>query len=1326
MSKPADWRDVFCGRETELTRLVDAYESVSRESGPRLAVICADRGMGKTRLVQELYRHLSTHFDPDDYWPDASLFKGNNLRVAPDFNDPQTQAHFATFTTAERPLPFLWWGFRLGDPLDRNAVHADMAAHRRTLDPHLERARFAREHAVRHAALRHSTKDVAADAALKIGEALLESVPGVGLGKNLLEVGLGAFKTARMHRQAKLESDRFACTDLATLDAQRVADVYERTLDELAALLEPRDGSGGLPAVVFCDDAQFAREEGDEGALRFLQQLWDRAEKGNWPLLLVATHWAVDWEQDIHGARASFAHHFRVTADDEERATMIRLPKQSDLSALVEQGLPGLPRHDVELLLRKVDGNPQILIELIGLVQRSPAWRSRQGTLSPHGRRSIERHHCNLTKLITERLLSDSTPTAVRLAVALSSVQGMQFMGSLTEAAADALALGPAGEGLATAADPLRLVVGLDAGVASFVQRAYRDAAEAVLDTVCDPVDVKAAVLKAAIDFAGVPAQGTASGADHRTAMLGVVASLGAESADAAVRSYAANALLELVTMASDKAQRAAHARDFEAGIGTKWPLEAFSYEQLDAVRRALSDWYGAGRTVGLCERVAERLRASVSVAFSTETAIKLEEALLAAARAHEARGAYNTAYLLLQERLLTLRRRLAATPASSSNDTLFQALRDCALTAQMSTEHRTATADLHREMLLIRRQHFADNSTPEAREKLIDALLDQWGNSTLAEGIEPLREIVDLRWMSVAEPEALDDAAERLGDALQSLAHQLDEVGRADEAGRAFAEARTVLRTHWAGNPAGPCRKPLAWLLETIAERSGNAGDLAGQRSALLEALDVLGADQGVDVDLDDKLMLQQSLARNAAASGNWKAARQHCLDAEALARKQGDFEGLLQLRSELAGQVPAGTEWLPVDEVDAEAAARAADRERRLATLRAGFADPAMRSAEVCNDLALVLRQRVEELCDAQLWEEAEQAAIECHGVEDWARTACIHQGAYTDAECFEVMGWSLERAGRRADALRVALEIIRLRRQESLALSDESVLVGALMQAAELAADCDELPLAVELTQEWLAIERRSIERDRSRNRLADLLDPLRRLAGYARRLDDRTLHDGVEQERLALGTQMWQMEGDCGDLIEAACGLASSAHVLGDVKTVAELAAQVSSALKEWREQQGIDSDYHSDILSGVSTVTGLVPALALAAAAWRAAEAAAVQAEVAIVLADFATACRDLTKLQNAGVAMRDAGELDLAEPLLRKAVEVATCKHGEDGPEAAAAYSALGRLLALRNAVAEAHRMYRKALTIRERTLGSDAEGTRLLRDRIAELHEVG
>jgi tetratricopeptide (TPR) repeat protein len=245
-----------------------------------------------------------------------------------------------------------------------------------------------------------------------------------------------------------------------------------------------------------------------------------------------------------------------------------------------------------------------------------------------------------------------------------------------------------------------------------------------------------------------------------------------------------------------------------------------------------------------------------------------------------------------------------------------------------------------------------------------------------------------------------------------------------------------------------------------------------------------------------------------------------------------------------------------------------------------------------------------------------------------------------------------------------------------------------------------------------------------------------------------MNDRALHDGYEQERLAIGLQLWQLHGWCNDLIESACGLAESAHLRGDKKAVTELGAQVAGILRELREQQGI----------GESVASNLAPALARVAPVWRDAGATSVQAEVERMLADFGTNCQDLgrlwstavairaagefalaepllrragelaasckdfTELQNAAVAIRDAGELDLAEPLLRKAVELAASKFGDDSTETASACSALGRLLALRSAKSEASLMYRKALEIRERHLGPDDKATRLVVQRIAEL----
>lgn len=756
MHETCDWRETFCGREAELKRLIGAYDAVEQGSGPRLAVVCADRGMGKTRLVQEFYRFLTTERDPGNYWPDASLFKGNNLRVAPDFSDPKIQAHFSSFTNAERPMPFLWWGLRLHDPTDRNAVRSDMAGHRRSLDPHLERVCQERDLATKRARASQAAKDVAKDVVLKIGEGLLDSIPGVSLGKNLFEVGVGVLKTAK--RQSKLRSQerQFAKTNLAQLEEARAQDIYETTLADLSAVLEPWDGVARVPVIVFVDDAQFARADGDEGALRFLAQLWQQAEKKRWPLLLVATHWAVDWDQDRLAGTPSFAGTFHEVASDEARGAMVFLSKQADLRALAKSGLPNMPAEDVGLVLRKADGNPQVLMELIGRVHASPAWSARDGGLSSLGRRKIEEHSCDLTQLIYERLVSDATPPEVRLAVALSSLQGMQFLCPLTEAAANALRLGSVGTGIAEAAQPFRLIVGVDAGVASFVQRAYRDAAGALVEShLGDPQVIKDGVLEAAIAVASSEQSRNALTPRQHRALLGVVASLGAESEDREQRTEAARSLLRLVELEEDGAARAQHARTFARGLGRLWNAIGFSDEQIQTARAALEQWDGAHSSYAIDRRLLDELR-QAHRADPADHLLRLIHALYLMYIHESWLGEYDRAAQLVTE-FVELSRTAVSSGVLTEADLAENLL--LAATSWLGIIPDELASSRCEEALAILRKRFRNELNVETCASLVEGLSDvseQRGTSGDSCGAEALlREAVEAARVLYAQPAA-------------------------------------------------------------------------------------------------------------------------------------------------------------------------------------------------------------------------------------------------------------------------------------------------------------------------------------------------------------------------------------------------------------------------------------------------------------------------------------------------------------------------------------------------------------------------------------------
>ena len=87
-------QDNFFGREKELATLRQLWDQATTKDangaygGTRMAMILAETGYGKTRLIQALYQQLTNDplWDPAEvnYWPDAFQEVSNQLRVNPD------------------------------------------------------------------------------------------------------------------------------------------------------------------------------------------------------------------------------------------------------------------------------------------------------------------------------------------------------------------------------------------------------------------------------------------------------------------------------------------------------------------------------------------------------------------------------------------------------------------------------------------------------------------------------------------------------------------------------------------------------------------------------------------------------------------------------------------------------------------------------------------------------------------------------------------------------------------------------------------------------------------------------------------------------------------------------------------------------------------------------------------------------------------------------------------------------------------------------------------------------------------------------------------
>ena len=107
----ADWEALFEGRDSELSQLRNMWTK-AKTGEPQLALILGETGLGKTRLVQELFAYLSKDEteDPEGYWP-AALKQGKDLA----YNAPHE------LINPEKTMPWLWWGLRFSAPSDRNS-----------------------------------------------------------------------------------------------------------------------------------------------------------------------------------------------------------------------------------------------------------------------------------------------------------------------------------------------------------------------------------------------------------------------------------------------------------------------------------------------------------------------------------------------------------------------------------------------------------------------------------------------------------------------------------------------------------------------------------------------------------------------------------------------------------------------------------------------------------------------------------------------------------------------------------------------------------------------------------------------------------------------------------------------------------------------------------------------------------------------------------------------------------------------------------------------------------------------------------------------------
>jgi exonuclease VII small subunit len=391
-------QDNFFGREKELSTLRQLWDQATAKdsnSGPRMAMILAETGYGKTRLIQALYQQLTNDplWDPAEvnYWPDAFQEVSNQLRVNPDM----------TKHSPKGPPRFLWAGMRWSPPEERNLEErtCSLPEIRDVLRTHVE---ISRQHSDVWTKLKAKAgKAIKTDG---ISEATGQIVDflGIPFGGLLLKgvKAIGNLATAKSSHSFKEESEK------------KATDITEELLSDFREIFGAI-GSGGvvLPTILFLDDAQWI----DPITFKFIGQLWREADLKKWPLFVVITHWERNWREllkEPENEHESSLAYFK----GKKGIHFIELGPSSnnELEGYLKQKLTGLTEEQRKLLLDKSGGNFLTLVENVGfLLQTKMNFENGnvQGKLSKGGENKVKTWEEDRQKRIEQMFagLSDET-----------------------------------------------------------------------------------------------------------------------------------------------------------------------------------------------------------------------------------------------------------------------------------------------------------------------------------------------------------------------------------------------------------------------------------------------------------------------------------------------------------------------------------------------------------------------------------------------------------------------------------------------------------------------------------------------------------------------------------------------------------------------------------------------------------------------------------------------------------------------------------------------------------------------------------------------------
>jgi len=468
-----------------------SYARVASGSGPRLVVLSAPTGYGKSRIVQEFYARLAASQPVPAYWP--ARIEGNRVLRWTDSRKCVFPSCVAIPTGAV--LPWFWWGVSCGRRQDGRYAQAlfddatQLAAHAGSLYDCLQGTEVAGRSFDGTAAL--------IGALGLLGVAL---VPPVAIGVTIV----GGVRTLWQNRSLlarlrKWRANRETDTSSALVDSEFHGRAGQ--ISELAANLATV--ARKVPVVLVVDDAHWA----DQTLVEFLDQILrnPRAQ-----VLIVATAWPV---LGVDTDTRPFARWLREALLVEPMKSHVDVKTinglgEGDLFQLVRAEYAALAGPDAEPLSEAVISG---VIHLVGVTPMGVrALFGLERTRRLIGESGLTQDALGRLPRDVEdalRLYWDEIPGEVQTVLAIAAVAGFTFLPIPVASAAAAEGVDHPFERLKQGEDPYSFVRSVDTGLATFADPIFHDTAEREADDTFTKAQ-RDSIREAIIDYAAAVSLG--------------------------------------------------------------------------------------------------------------------------------------------------------------------------------------------------------------------------------------------------------------------------------------------------------------------------------------------------------------------------------------------------------------------------------------------------------------------------------------------------------------------------------------------------------------------------------------------------------------------------------------------------------------------------------------------------------------------------------------------------------------------------------------------------------------------------------------------------